>query len=42
VNLRLGPASMARRRLTRIAAARGKADVVRVLGHGESLGLRRA
>lgn len=42
VNLRLGPASMARRRLTRVAAARGKADVVRVLGHGESLGLRRA
>lgn len=38
VNLRLGPPSMPRRRLEQIAAARSVAGV-RVLGHGETLGL---
>ena len=38
VNLRLGPPSMARRRLVKVAAERGLAPLVRVLGHGERLG----
>ena len=38
VNLRLGPASMPRRRLETIAAARG-VDRVRVLAHGQRLSL---
>ncbi len=37
VNLRLGPPSMARRRLLQVAAERGLDKLVRVLGHGESL-----
>lgn len=37
VNLRLGPSSMPRRRLVKVAAERGIDRLVRVLGHGESL-----
>jgi L-ascorbate metabolism protein UlaG (beta-lactamase superfamily) len=41
LNLRLGPASMPRRRLEKVAAARG-VERVRVLAHGERLELDRA
>ena len=40
VNLRLGPPSMPRRRLEKIAQARGKTDHVRVLAHGQRLPLK--
>jgi L-ascorbate metabolism protein UlaG (beta-lactamase superfamily) len=40
VNLRLGPPSMARRRLEEVAASRGKTDHVRVLAHGQRLPLK--
>lgn len=40
VHLPFGLPSMPRRRLTKIARARGKLDQVRVLAHGERLGLR--
>ena len=39
VHLRLGPPSAPRRRLERAAAADGAGELVRVLGHGEALGL---
>jgi L-ascorbate metabolism protein UlaG (beta-lactamase superfamily) len=39
VHLRLGPPSMPRRRLLKVAAAAGQNDLVRVLGHGEALPL---
>jgi L-ascorbate metabolism protein UlaG (beta-lactamase superfamily) len=39
VHLPFGLPSMPRRRLTKVARARGKLDQVRVLAHGESLGL---
>jgi L-ascorbate metabolism protein UlaG (beta-lactamase superfamily) len=42
VHLPFGLPSMPRRRLAQIASARGQADRVRVLGHGESLGLGHA
>lgn len=41
LNLRLGPASMPRRRLAKVAAARG-IERVRVLAHGQSLDLIRS
>jgi L-ascorbate metabolism protein UlaG (beta-lactamase superfamily) len=41
VHLPLGLPGTPRRRLARIAAHRGRTDAVRVLGHGESLGLAR-
>ena len=37
LNLRLGPPSMPRRRLVKVAAERGVAALVRVLGHGQRL-----
>jgi len=42
VHLPFGLPGMPRRRLAKVAAARGKAPAVRVLGHGESLGLGHA
>ena len=39
VNLRLGPPSMPRRRLVKVAEDSGLSDLVRVLGHGESVTL---
>ena len=39
VNLRLGPPSMPRRRLEKVAVERGKTDHVRVLQHGQRLPL---
>ena len=39
VHLRLGPASAPRRRLQQVAEAGGVSHLVRVLGHGEALGL---
>jgi L-ascorbate metabolism protein UlaG (beta-lactamase superfamily) len=38
VNLRLGPPSMAPRRLTQVATTRGLGELVRVLPHGGSVG----
>jgi L-ascorbate metabolism protein UlaG (beta-lactamase superfamily) len=40
VSLRLGPASMPRKRLELIAEQRGKTDHVRVLAHGQRLSLK--
>jgi L-ascorbate metabolism protein UlaG (beta-lactamase superfamily) len=40
VHLRLGPSSAPRRRLLKMAAAGGQSELVRVLGHGETLPLR--
>ena len=39
VHLRLGPPAAPRRRLEKVAATGGAADLVRVLGHGEALSL---
>jgi L-ascorbate metabolism protein UlaG (beta-lactamase superfamily) len=39
VNLRLGPPSMARRRLTKVATQSGASHLVRTLQHGETLSL---
>ncbi|HTE56710.1 MAG TPA: MBL fold metallo-hydrolase [Kofleriaceae bacterium] len=39
VHLRLGPPGAPRRRLEKVAATGGAADLVRVLGHGEALSL---
>lgn len=39
LNLRLGPATAPRRRLRAVASARGIDDLVRVLAHGEILGI---
>jgi L-ascorbate metabolism protein UlaG (beta-lactamase superfamily) len=39
LHLRLGPPSMPRRRLAKIAALAGASHLVRVLGHGETLSL---
>jgi L-ascorbate metabolism protein UlaG (beta-lactamase superfamily) len=39
VHLRLGPPSAPRRRLLKVAAEGGQAELVRVLGHGEALPL---
>ena len=39
VHLRLGPPSAPRRRLEQVAEAEGQTDLVKVLGHGESLSL---
>ncbi|MCG8417504.1 MAG: MBL fold metallo-hydrolase [Proteobacteria bacterium] len=41
VNLRLGPPSMPRRRLLKAAEQTGLSDLVKVLGHGESLQITR-
>ncbi len=40
INLRLGPPSMAAKRLVKIAGTRGLDGLVRVLGHGQTLGSR--
>ena len=40
VHLRLGSPSAPRRRLERVAEAGGRADLVRILGHGEAFSIR--
>jgi L-ascorbate metabolism protein UlaG (beta-lactamase superfamily) len=39
VHLRLGPPTAPRRRLEKVAVAEGATEMVRILGHGEALGL---